>query len=166
MDQSRFFIISAWNFFSFSEKTAYHHKLNRLIMFELFIQKTNFKWENPVSNTSIGRDFLNFTCFILPINKSWICLIVCESLSWYVEVLKESYPLIRFFVMNSSSIVRSLLQRKNLADMSFQGHLWYPHHRLHHIKTPSNTPKYKNDIYTSIFGIKYKRTCLTFWNWF
>ena len=47
---------------------------------------------------------------------------------------------------------------KNLAYMSFQGHLWYPHHRLHHIKTPSNTPKYKNDIYTSIFGIKYKRT--------
>ena len=40
--------------------------------------------------------FLNFTCFILPINKSWICLIVCESLSWYVEVLKESYPLMRF----------------------------------------------------------------------
>ena len=65
-------------------------------MFELFIPKTNFKWENPVSNIPMGRDFLNFTCFILPINKSWICPIVYESSSWYVEVLKESYPLMRF----------------------------------------------------------------------
>ena len=56
-----------------------------------------------------------------------------------------------FFVVNSASIVRSLLQRKNLGDISFQGQLWYPHQRLHHIKTPSNTPKYKNDIYTRLF---------------
>ena len=35
--------------------------------------------------------------------------------------------------------------------MPFQGQLWYPHQRLHHIKTPSNTPKYKNDIYTRLF---------------